>query len=250
MPTEQHLLTARERDHLQICSTCKHTWDIYRTKNLLTGETADKIASSWCSMTEAARLKYSKSAQTKDNVLLRRYARRRNPSGYQLYLSESMTRSTLPTFAEKVKESATGWKSLGTELQTMYRQQSIAKREERCREIRSLPVYMRQRLRILKRELARSRRRNTPKRKCNPFMLYLRDRWNDEKRRGVGTKYRELMNTVSIEWRTLDSSMRSVYMSESQSDTQHQVSGTNVTARREAGVQPTNRLSRLGSNVQ
>jgi hypothetical protein len=67
----------------------------------------------------------------------------------------------------------------------------------------------------MRRAATHKRKLRTPPRKCNSFMLYLRDRWNDEQRTAGGMRYRTLMYTAAKDWKLLNIAIKRVYQARS-----------------------------------
>lgn len=193
------------------CSTCTRAWPLYLDKSLEEGCSMEEACRRWCMMAESSRhVQYTENVSAETKVLSK-LVTRRSLSAYQLFLRSHMKTINSKSFVEKVKLSASAWNALSEEQKDVYREEGVQIQAERQAQVRGLSPRRRRILRKLRRELREKRRAKSIHKRCNSFMLYLRDRWNDEKRREDGLRYRPLMYEVSREWAVLHPSIKRLY---------------------------------------
>jgi hypothetical protein len=206
-------ISAREKEHLTACEVCGDAWPIYFDREMVNGErSAAEVCREWCSLPETARHTRFRVDRVMEDRELVSMVSRRSLTGYQVFLRAIMQEiGRAETFVAKVRIAAARWNGMGRTEKDGYREQSDGIRRSREARTRSLTKRQWKRLQVLRHERRNRRRLRYPNRRCNPFMLYLHDRWSDEKRKVGGMRYRPLMYQVAREWAALHPTTKRVY---------------------------------------
>jgi hypothetical protein len=201
----------REIEHLDCCSDCAKTWPLFYDFEISHhNKSLEHISSEWFELSESKRREYYRDIK---KVVISTFTSR-TPSGYQLFFSDHSSKNKKLSFGDMSKAIATRWQVASLETRLKYATKSEKMKAEKQNELENLTTYKKILFSDVKSSLKKRKRKN-PYRISKPqnmFMLYLRDRWNDEKRKLDGKKkYRTLMNLVSIEWNNMTDQQKLPY---------------------------------------
>jgi hypothetical protein len=203
----------REKDHMNGCGLCQQVWPLfYYEECVVKCAEFKEICQNWMNMTENTRKKLFCKLSMDEKKWMKSMIKGRSLTGYQLFLRESSHRQkeTNPvSFGVRTKYLAEKWQQLSSTEKQTYNNLSSMKKKERLQFLQRLPKFKKVKLKLEKKSYFAKRKRFG--RPINVFMSYLKDRWNDEKRKSAGVKYRELMKIASREWSNLDPAVKDSY---------------------------------------
>jgi hypothetical protein len=160
------------------------------------------ICQHWMEMTEDTRKKVHKKNKLEEKIWLTSMVKGRVPTGYQLFLkSERFTQRNPLSFGSRITAAAHKWQNLCTSEKNIFVDKSKQLKKERTQFLQNLPKFKKKKYQEELKKFKRQIKEKRPSKPCNVFMLYLKDRWNDEQRLSSGVGYRSLMKTASHNWK-------------------------------------------------
>lgn len=193
-------VNSREVEHIQTCLSCQMLWPLFYFHHPLRCN-FQTVCNEWSAMTEEMRKKKYQLLKKTDMSWLNRLTKKRVLSGYQEFVkSKNNQLDDTLSFGQRVAVLSTWWKELSEEERRRFTTTSAENRRKYRDFIRSLPRFQKNKYKT-QRSALRMKRNGGCKRPCNAFMLYLHDRWTDEKRRNPQSKYRQIMKQVAQEWK-------------------------------------------------
>lgn len=202
----------REHEHMEECQECRDTWPRFYSYHIdpndvsPTGLSLQQISGKWCYMTEQQRQTCMKHIDQYDGEWISKYTKNRVSTGYQLFCKEQTNDGDFTTTSQS---NSCKWRKLSEEQKQQYRERSKQLSRERKNRLRELSPFKKRQYKRAK-KVHRSKRR--PTKKCNPFVLYLKDVWTDEKRKTNPQTYRDTMKTAGETWKTMTECDKQPYM--------------------------------------
>lgn len=200
------LVSRREADHLDHCFSCQETWPLYFFQQHQNMKLPfDSVCSAWMDMPEDERKRKYKMLLKSEKSWINNLIRTRPPSGYQIFLKnkreENDDRLTGVPLGSRTKIIASVWNKLSDEEKQPYIAQSEKLKQERSVVLKELTPFQRKRFEEARRNFKTSQKSKRPRKPCNPFMLYLSDRWKEAVSKGSSLKYRDMMGIASRDWK-------------------------------------------------
>lgn len=194
-------ISKRENEHLKTCDTCARAWPLFlHIQVSVFRNSPAQTAQEWMKLSERNRDLVFDRLKREETRWIRNAERHRSPSPYNMFVKSQSSKSfpTIMSFAEKIKALASKWNRMTPDEKLPFQQQSNEKKKTQKSVIKALPSSTKRKLS----ELRKRNRSTKRKRPNNSFMLYLQDRWQDEKRKPDHVGYKTIMKQASEDWKT------------------------------------------------
>lgn len=201
-------LSLREWDHMRICQVCQNLWPLYMNYEMTNNEASlQTLCDKWSNMTEKERESLLPQLQKESHAHIKNILYHRSPSPYHVFLSKHM-RDIEGTFTTRIQALSSRWGLMSSQERAEYTEVSNHKKEQRQNVLRHLTLHQKRALKVSK-KLHRLKRKqkqlllNIPSKPVNKFMLYLNDRWSDEKKKSQPSSYQKIMRCAAHDWKNV-----------------------------------------------
>lgn len=201
-------LSLREWDHMRTCHTCQTLWPMFMNYEIEHNQTSlQEVCTKWTNMTEKERESLLPQLKRLVNNSAKNIMYHRSSSPYHIFLSSKM-RGVEGTFASRIKMLSQEWAAMSTEEKSEYVATSAEKKKQRLRILHHLNTHQKRALKLGKKlyKLKQKQKKtllNRPRKPINKFMLYLNDRWYDEKKKETPASYQEIMRSAAYDWKNV-----------------------------------------------
>jgi hypothetical protein len=184
------LASERETEHINTCHLCARLYPLWIFHQ---GSPHD-----WVNLTEQKRRSMLPEWEQKHARFLKQFCKSKTHSAYQVFLAEH-TRNQPTPVKDLIPLLAPKWQLLSPTERLPYEQQAQAMAQKHHDTIASWAKPFQKELKLMHTQM-KNKRRNPAKTNRSPFIVWVQDRWREQK--AFRNDYRAFLREMAQEWET------------------------------------------------